>query len=137
MMHQIPQALSDLILAHVQNKYLILGILNISLIIVGMLVDDINAAVIAGSLFMPIILEIGVHPIQFGAILAVNLGLGGLTPPVCNYLYVASRISGLSLHEFFRHVLPFILFAYIPALILVTYIPEISLTIPRLVGFIN
>jgi len=136
-MHQVPQQLSDLIVANVENRYLIMLILNIFLIIIGMLVDDINAALIAGSLFMPLVTQIGMSPIHFGAMLAINLGLGGLTPPVCNYLYVASRISGENLLDFFKYVIPFILFAFIPTLLLTTYIPQLSLTLPELMGYVT
>ena len=134
---QVPQQITDFMVLHVANKYAILLILNIFLIFIGMIVDDVNAALLAASLFLPLVKTLGVHPVHFGAILAVNLGLGALTPPVCANLLMASRITNIPVMDFFRDVVPFIIFAFIPTLFLVTYIPSISLTLPTLLGMVR
>ncbi|MEA2015163.1 MAG: TRAP transporter large permease subunit [Actinomycetota bacterium] len=116
------------------NHYVLLFLLNIILLITGMLMDDCSALILAAIIYLPAAEALGIDPIQFGAICGVNLGMGLITPPVAPLLYMGGIVGGnLELKEYYRPALYSILFAYIPVTILTTYIPAISLTLPKLV----
>jgi len=114
------------------NKYIILIMVNFFLIIIGMLMDDVSAVLLATPLFIPIILQLGVNPIQFAAIIGVNLGLGNITPPCAPLLYLSVGLANTSANEVLYPTFIVIIFAWIPTLILTTYVPELSLFLPRL-----
>ncbi|MBA7538929.1 C4-dicarboxylate TRAP transporter large permease protein DctM [subsurface metagenome] len=116
------------------NHYALLFLLNIILLITGMLMDDCSALILAAIIYLPAAKALGIDPIQFGAICGVNLGMGLITPPVAPLLYMGGIVGGdLELKEYYRPAMYSILFAYIPVTILTTYIPAISLTLPKLV----
>ena len=108
--------------------------LNIILLITGMIMDDCSALVLAAIIYLPAAQAIGIHPLHFGAICGVNLGMGLITPPVAPLLYMGGVIGGrLALKEFVRPAIYSIVFAYFPVILLTTYIPELSLTLPKFV----
>ena len=116
------------------NYYVLLFLINIILLITGMLMDDCSALILAAIIYLPAAEALGIDPIQFGAICGVNLGMGLITPPVAPLLYMGGIVGGkLELKEYYRPALYSVLFAYIPVTILTTYIPAISLTLPKLV----
>jgi len=116
------------------NHYVLLFLLNIILLITGMLMDDTSGLILAAIIYLPAAKSLGIDPIQFGAICGVNLGMGLITPPVAPLLYMGGIVGGnLELKEYYRVPLYSLLFAYIPVTILTTYIPAISLTLPKLV----
>jgi len=116
------------------NHYVLLFLLNIILLITGMLMDDNSGLILAAIIYLPIAEALGIDPIQFGAICGVNLGMGLITPPVAPLLYMGGVVGGnLELKEYYQPPLYSILFAYLPVTILTTYIPAISLTLPKLV----
>jgi len=88
---------------------------------------------VAAPLLLPIFKELGLSPYHFAAILGVNLGMGNITPPCAPYLHLASRLFKCRVQHMFKYVGYIIAFAYVPTLILGTYIPELSLWLPRLV----
>jgi len=131
---RIPVLLAEAIMDISPNKFVILLLVNILLLVVGMLMDDFSGMVIMAPLLYPLLVkELGMSPIQMGVLMTVNQGTGQLTPPVATNLYVAARIGNVSVANFFRHTLPFLFFGNIPVLLMVTYIPEISLWLPRLI----
>ena len=78
-------------------------------------------------------MKLGVHPFQMAAIMAVNQGSGQMTPPVATNLFTAPSISGIPVSSFIKDCIPFLLFGSLPVLFLVTFIPEISLWLPKLI----
>ena len=88
---------------------------------------------IVTPLMLPLAGALGVTSIQLGAIICVSMGVGMLTPPVAQILFVAARVSGLRIDEFFKPVVPFILLGLIPVHLMVTFIPALSTWLPKVV----
>ena len=132
---QIPQAISEVLLGITQNPVIILLIMNIILLIAGTFMDVTPAILIFTPLFLPIVKTFGMDPVQFGLILVYNLCIGNITPPVGNTLFVAIKVGRTSLSK----VMPYMLMYYgaiLVGLLLVTYVPVISLGLPQLAGLI-
>ena len=133
---QIPQAISALLLGITNNQYIILLIMNFILLIAGTFMDVTPAILIFTPLFLPIVSTFGMHPVHFGLILVYNLCIGNITPPVGNTLFVAIKVGKTSLSK----VIPYMLMYYVAILIgllLVTYVPFISMGLPTLTGLIK
>jgi tripartite ATP-independent transporter DctM subunit len=131
---QVPTLIADAILGISDNKIITLLLVNLILLIVGMLMDDFSGMVIMAPLLYPLLVkELGMHPIQMGVMMAVNQGAGQLTPPVATLLYVAARVGDVPVDTFIKYTIPFFLFGNIPVVLLVTFIPDISLWLPKLV----
>lgn len=111
----------------------ILLLMNVIFLIAGCFIDAISAFYILVPIMLPIVHEIGMDPVLFGVFMTVNLAIGLATPPVGINLYVACNISGIPLKEISLKVLPFI-FASIIALLMITFIPQITLWLPSLLG---
>lgn len=131
---QIPEMIGTLILNFSQNKYVVLLIINVILIILGMFMDMTAALIILGPILHPLAVSVGVHPLHFGIIMVVNLNIALMTPPLGACLFVACGISKLKLEEISKEIWPFILIE-VSVLLVITYIPEISMFIPKLLGF--
>ena len=131
-----PQILSDYILSLSENPLVLLFLINILLFIVGMFLDAGPAIIILGPILGPIFVDLGVHPVHFAIIMSVNLTVGLATPPMGLVLFVASTVSGEKVETIARAILPF-LAVEVAVIFLITYIPAISLTIPRLAGFVQ
>ncbi|MPN45111.1 C4-dicarboxylate TRAP transporter large permease protein DctM [bioreactor metagenome] len=97
-----------------------------------MLMDDCSGILLATPILLPIIKAIGVDPVQFAAILCVNLGMGNITPPTAPMLYLSGRICGAQVREMLPYAMICIFCAWIPTLILTMYVPQISLFLPSL-----
>lgn len=128
---RIPQALTGLLLNLTQNKYLMLMIINVLFLILGMFLEGGAAMIILAPLLVPVVVRLGVDPIHFGLITIVNIMIGGLTPPFGSMMFTCCSITGCKLQDFVREVIPFII-ALLIALLLVTYIPVITLILPNL-----
>lgn len=129
----IPQAIAEALLGVTNNFYVILLIMNVILLIAGTFMDVTPAILIFTPLFLPIVTQFGMSPIHFGLVLVYNLCIGNITPPVGNTLFVGIKVGDTSLAK----VMPWMLRYYIAILIgllLVTYIPEITMLLPRLAG---
>ena len=127
-----PEILAAYILSLSDNPLVLLFLINILLFIVGMFLDAGPAIIILG----PIFINLGVHPVHFAIIMSVNLTVGLATPPMGLVLFVASSVSGERVESIARAILPFLL-VEIVVIFLITYIPAISMTIPRITGFVN
>ena len=92
--------------------------------------------VIVTPILLPVLNTIGLSPIQFGVMLILNCGIGLLTPPVGGVLFVGSGISGISIEKLTKHTLPFIVVMLV-VLIMISFIPELSLGIPRMLGLVR
>jgi tripartite ATP-independent transporter DctM subunit len=131
-----PEILADWILSLTSNPLILLFLINLLLFIVGMFLDAGPAIIILGPILGPIFVSLGVDPIHFAIIMSVNLTVGLATPPMGLVLFVASSVSGEKVERIAKAILPF-LAVEIFVIFLITYIPAISMTIPRLTGFAN
>lgn len=131
-MLNIPTAIANALLSITDNKYLILLMVNIFMIIIGMLMDDTSGILLSTPILLPIMTGIGIHPVHFAAILGVNLGMGNITPPTAPMLYLSGRVCGAKINKMLSPTMMFIIFAWIPTLLITTYVPAVSLTLPKL-----
>lgn len=129
----IPRRIATALTSMTDNYYLLLLLLNVALIVLGMLVDDISGSILAAVILMPVALHIGVDPIHFAAIVGTNLGMGNVTPPCAPLLFVASSVGEVELKSFIRPALRFMLLGHLPVILLVTYVPPLSLFLPAMI----
>lgn len=127
----IPQTVSDVLLGLSDNKYVILIIINILLLFVGTFMDMTPAVLIFTPIFLPVLQNLGVDPVHFGMIMVMNLCVGLCTPPVGSVLFIGVGVAKTSIQKVMKPLLPLYVVMFI-VLLMVTYIPEISLWLPKL-----
>jgi tripartite ATP-independent transporter DctM subunit len=130
----IPQDISATLLSMTNSKIIILLIINVLLLIVGTFMDMTPAVLIFTPIFLPIVTDLGVDPIHFGIVMIMNLCIGICTPPVGSCLFVGCGIANTTITRVLPHIIPFFI-AMIIVLMIVTYVSELSLLVPRLFGF--
>ncbi len=130
----IPQDISAFLLSLSNNKIVILLIINLILLIVGVFMDMTPAVLIFTPIFLPVVTELGIDPVQFGIIMVLNLCIGLCTPPVGSVLFVGVGIANTTVQKVVKPLIP-LLIAMIIGLFLVTYVPAISLWLPSLFDF--
>jgi tripartite ATP-independent transporter DctM subunit len=128
---RLPVLISESLLGFTTNKFVILILINLILLVVGTFMETIAALLILFPVLLNVAVSVGVDPIQFGVIAVLNLIIGLTTPPVGVCLFVASSIGKISIDEVSRSVIPFVLVSIL-VLLLVTYIPQLSLLLPDL-----
>ncbi|WP_417228582.1 TRAP transporter large permease [Amphritea sp.] len=133
---KIPQELTESISNLITDPIQILIVINIFLIIAGAILDDVSVTVVIAPLFLPLMVSSGIDPIHYGSIVACSVVIGANSPPVAPILYMACRIGDVSIHKAVVPALAFIAFAGIPVMLITTFVPELSLFIPRLLGLI-
>jgi len=133
---RLPDLLEGYIAAQNLQPWLILLAINVFFLINGLWISDSVQMLLFAPLFTPILAGLGVSPVHFGVIMTMNVMIGLLTPPYGMALYLGSAVSGVPLGRIIKASVP-MLVASLVVLMLVTYIPAISLTLPRLMGFIN
>ncbi len=126
---KIPGAISDMIMGVSDNRYVILLIMNVFLLVMGMFLDLTPAVLIFVPIFLPIARSIGMSDVHFGLMLIMNLGIGSVTPPVGSCLFVGCGVAKVKIEGVTKYIVP-IFVAMVVALFLVTYIPQISLSLP-------
>jgi tripartite ATP-independent transporter DctM subunit len=126
----IPQEISNTLLAISDNPIVILIIINLILLFVGVFMDMTPAVLIFTPIFLPIVTELGMNPIHFGIIMIMNLCIGLCTPPVGSVLFVGCSVADLKIQQVIRPLLPLFL-VMIAVLLLITYFPELTLWLPR------
>ncbi len=131
-----PEQLASLILSLSENPLILLFLINLLLFIVGMFLDAGPAIIILGPILGPIFTSLGVDPIHFAIIMSVNLTVGLATPPMGLVLFVAAAVSRERVETIAKAILPFLAVEII-VIFLITYIPALSMTIPRITGFAN
>lgn len=131
---QAPQALASIILNITDSKIIFLMLVNVLLLLVGMILEPIAALLIMVPVLLPAIQVFDIDPLHFGVVMILNLMIGLLTPPVGLVLYVLASVAEMPFHRVVQGTAPFLIPLFI-ALLLVTYIPGISLFLPRLLGF--
>lgn len=129
---QIPSQLAEAVLSISSNPIVILLMLNVSLLLIGAVMDNIAAMIILGSILMSIGAQLGLDPIHLGAIVVINFAIGMATPPFGYSLFVGAAISGLKIEEIAMAIWPLLLLQII-VLLLLTFIPAVTLTLPNLV----
>ena len=130
---QIPQIVADALISVSDNKYVILLMLNLFMIILGMILDDTSGILLAAPFLFPIATSLGLSPYHFAAVMGVNLGMGCITPPTAPFLYLSSRVFKTSTAREIKPMLFLIVFAYIPTLLVTTYWPAFSTWLPTLI----
>ena len=132
MLH-VPDLAATAITDLTDNPYIIALLIDLILLVLGMIMDMAPIILIATPILLPIATSIGIDPIQFGIIVVLNCGIGLLTPPVGSVLFIGSAVAKRPMEKVVKATLPFYLCMFI-ALLLLTYIPDISLAIPKLLG---
>lgn len=115
------------------NKYVILFMINVFLVLMGMLMDDISVVVLTTPILLPIITELGINPVHYAAIVGVNTALGCITPPAAPVLYLSGRVGGAPINEIMRPALIFMVVCWTPVLLVTTYLPKVSLFLPHVI----
>jgi C4-dicarboxylate transporter DctM subunit len=133
-LEQIPDKIAQAMISVTDNKIIILLIINILLLACGCLLETNSSILILAPILFPVVAAYGVNIVHFGIIMVVNLAIGMVTPPVGVNLFVACGIGKIPFAELVRRIIPFIIVMLI-GLMLITYIPEISLMLPRLLGY--
>ena len=134
-LEQLPQEIASFLLSLSSNKYVLLLLINVFLLMIGMIMDDGSGTILAASLLFPVVTKLGIHPLHFAAILGVNLGMGNMTPPTAPILYLAGRIGNCKVEHYLKPALILIVGAMLPVVIITTFFPAVSLFLPRLFGF--
>jgi len=132
-LEQIPNQIAAFLTDFSSNPFVILLAINLLLLVVGMFIDTISALVILTPILLPIVVVVGVDPVHFGVILVANLAIGFITPPLGVNLFVASSVGNVKFEKIVVSVLPFLL-AMIICLLVITFIPALSLWLPNLLG---
>ena len=131
--YRVPKQTVEFLTGLTDNPILILLMINAMLLLLGMIMDMAALILICTPIFLPVMNALGIDPLQFGMILLVNLGLGLCTPPVGSCLFVGCAVGKLPMEKAVRTIWPFYLAIFV-ALMLTTFIPAISLTLPGLIG---
>lgn len=135
-LEDIPGKITETVLATIQSPAVFLLAMNVLLLVVGMFMDIISATMILGPVFLPMLDAYGINWMHFGLIMTVNLAIGYCTPPVGVSLYIAGAIVNKDVIYVSKAVLPFIVIQ-LAVLFLMTYLPDLVLWLPRLMGFAN
>lgn len=128
----IPGIAEDLVFSVSENPIIILLMVNLAMILIGMLMDDISGLLLSTPILLPIVQSVGMDPIHFAAVLGVNLGMANITPPTAPNLYLGARVTGAPVVKMLGPTMIFIAFAWLPTLMLTTFVPQLSLFLPEL-----
>ncbi len=131
--YRVPDKTVELLTGLTENPILILLMINAALLVLGMIMDMAALILICTPIFLPVATSLGMDPLQFGMMLLVNLGLGLCTPPVGACLFVGCAVGKLPMEVAVRTIWPFYIAIFV-ALMMITFVPAISLTLPRLIG---
>ena len=127
----IPELMSSFLLEELNNKFMIFLVINIILLVVGTFMDITPAVLIFTPIFLPVVTALGMNPVHFGIVMVLNLCIGLCTPPVGTILFIGSEVAKVSVFDVIKTLFPF-LFIMLFVLLLVIYIPEISMFLPKL-----
>lgn len=129
----VPEHVAMLLVSVTDSKYVMLLVINGILFLFGMFMDDISGIIIASPLLLPIIQELGLSQVHFAAIIATNLTMGNLTPPMAPLVFIGQRIGRVPFVEMIGTSLMFVFLGYMPVVLLTTYLPFIAEWLPRIV----
>lgn len=131
--NRIPELIANTIVSFVQNKYLLILFINISLLILGCFFDAGSIILLISSIFIPVAMAVGISPFALGIIMVINTSVGMLTPPMAVNLFVAQQISGASIEEISKRVIPYLVVEGL-FIIILSYFPGIIEWLPNIVG---
>jgi len=129
---ELPDTILDALRAVSENPLIMMLMINLFMIIIGMLLDDASGVLLVTPILLPVVREIGIDPIHFAAILAVNLGMGNITPPTAPLLYLSARIGKTRVNRALKPTLILLCTAWLPVLLITTYVPSVALWLPNL-----
>jgi tripartite ATP-independent transporter DctM subunit len=132
-MEDLPTQVLNLLMAVSTNRYAILFMINIFMVIMGMIMDDVSAVLLSTPILLPIIIKLGFSPVHFAAIVGVNLGMGNITPPAAPLLYLGGRVGNAPINEMLMPTVWMLLFGWLPTLALTTYVPGLATFLPNLI----
>ncbi|GAF13728.1 LOW QUALITY PROTEIN: TRAP-type C4-dicarboxylate transport system, large permease component [Bacillus sp. JCM 19045] len=132
----IPALLASSLFGFTDNIIIILLIMNLVLLLIGTFLDPTPAILIFTPIFWPIAQSYGIDPIHFGIMIVFNLSIGTITPPMGPVLFIGSRVAGLKLEQVIKPLMPFFIVTVL-VLLLVTFVPQITLIVPELLGLFN
>lgn len=132
-MQHIPTDLARLMLSLTENKFMILLLINVFLLVIGTCIDNIPATIILSPIFLPVVTALGVSPTQLGLIITLNLAIGFITPPYGINLFVASAVAGVPIEKMVKPSL-WLIFALLIVLMLVTYVPAVTMGLVELLN---
>lgn len=136
MTENLPDTILNTLTSISSNRIILLLMINLFMIIIGMLMDDCSGTTLCGPILMPVMGALGVTPVQFAAILSVNIGMGNVTPPTAPLLYLGGRVAGAQVKDMLKPTFILIVFAWLPTLILTTFCSPLSLFLPKLLGYV-
>lgn len=132
---KIPSLVVNLLLGLTESKFLILLLINLILLLLGMILGMASIIVLVTPIILPVVLSIGLSPIQLGVMIILNCGIGLITPPVGGVLFIGSGLTGKPIEQLAKHTFPFLIVMFI-VLMMVTYIPALSLWLPGVLGLL-
>lgn len=130
---RVPDAIANCMISITSNRVLLLLMLSSFLLLMGMLMDDVSATLLSVPLLYPLFTKLGVPPYQMAAIFTLSMSIGMITPPVAAGLFTAARVSGLPVYAFVKDCIPFLVFACLPVLMIVTFVPQVCTWLPGLI----
>lgn len=134
---RVPQELTELLMDMFQNKLMILLVVNIFLILLGMIMDDVSVVAIISPLLLPVMVNIGVDPVHFAAIVGTSVVIGCNSPPMAPILFMTCRIGNVGMSQVMRPAMGFMVFAALPVMLITTYWSPLALYLPRAFGYVD
>ena len=132
---RIPHALAQIIITYADNWIVFIILVHIVFLLLGMVMDALPAIIVLMPIFLPVAVSLGIDPIHFGILIAANVGLGMITPPVGICLFVACGISEVQIGKVVKPLIPFLILLFV-SLVIITAFPQVTLLLPQLFGFI-
>ncbi|OXY83199.1 TRAP transporter large permease [Oceanimonas doudoroffii] len=133
----VPEQLTDLLIDLFDNKLMILLVINIFLILLGMIMDDISVIAIASPLLLPVMVEMGIHPVHFAAIIGTSVVIGCNSPPMAPILFMSCRVGNVGMSQVLRPALSLMVFTALPVMLITTYWSPLALYLPKLLGYLQ
>ncbi|WP_372013814.1 TRAP transporter large permease [Tistrella mobilis] len=133
---RVPQDLAALVASVVSDPVMIMIIVNVFLILVGALIDDVSITVVIAPLLLPLMVSVDVHPVHFAAIVGTSVVIGANSPPMAPLLFMACRIGGVSAQHAVGPALRMMVWVALPVLLLTSFVPALSLSLPRWLGLL-
>lgn len=131
---RMPQKLAPLVMEYASSPSMVLLLISIVIFIIGMFMEEIAALVLLTPVFSPLAAQAGIDPLHFGIVMTLNITIALITPPMGACVYIVSSVGNVPLEKMFKHIWPFVLVALICQLLLI-FVPEFSLWLPRLLGY--
>lgn len=132
---KIPSLVVNLLIGLTESKFLILLLINLIILLLGMILGMASIIVLVTPIILPVVLSIGLSPIQLGVMIILNCGIGLITPPVGGVLFIGSGLTGKPIEQLAKHTFPFLVVMFV-VLMMVTYMPALSLWLPGVLGLL-